>query len=77
MALAALASVLAYLAASWGVLLAVRPFVRRAASANEEWDRVQETWAWRKGIAEQMTENTWPMVRDAVQEANVGVECPA
>ncbi len=32
--------VLAYLAASWGVLLAVRPFVRRAASANEEWDRV-------------------------------------
>jgi hypothetical protein len=32
--------VLSFLALSWGVLLAVRPWVKRAAAANEEWDRV-------------------------------------
>jgi len=32
--------VLLFLAASWAVLLLVRPWVRRAASTNEEWDRV-------------------------------------
>lgn len=29
-----------FLGLSWGVLLALRPWVRRFASANEEWDRV-------------------------------------
>lgn len=32
--------VVVYLAASWGVLLAMRPWVKRVASRNEEWDRV-------------------------------------
>ena len=32
--------VLSFLALSWGVLFAVRPWVKRVARANEEWDRV-------------------------------------
>lgn len=32
--------VLAFLALSWGVLLLVRPWVRRAAASTEEWDRI-------------------------------------
>ncbi|CAN5421626.1 hypothetical protein BH10ACT7_BH10ACT7_29570 [soil metagenome] len=32
--------VLSFLVLTWGVLLVVRPWVKRAARANEEWDRV-------------------------------------
>ena len=36
---------------------------------DDAWERVQQTWAWRKGISEITTERGWDLVYEAVSEA--------
>lgn len=36
---------------------------------DEVWERVQDTWEWRKGLSEILTERGWGLVADAVTEA--------
>lgn len=35
---------------------------------DEQWQKVCESWYWRKGLNELMTERGWELVHDAVQE---------
>lgn len=36
---------------------------------DKVWEAVQQSWAWRKGIAEITTERGWDLVYEAVREA--------
>jgi hypothetical protein len=36
---------------------------------DEVWDRVQQSWYWRKGLSEILTERGWELVAEAVAEA--------
>jgi len=36
---------------------------------DEVWERVQQTWEWRKGINEMLTEHGWELVYLAVADA--------
>lgn len=34
--------------------------------SDDQWEQVCNTWEWRKGVTEMMTERGWDMVHDAV-----------
>lgn len=36
---------------------------------DEQWDKVQQSWYWRKGISQQLVETGLSIVNDAVYEA--------
>lgn len=39
------------------------------AMPDDAWERIRQTWAWRKGINEITTERGWDLVYEAVSEA--------
>jgi hypothetical protein len=38
---------------------------------EEQWEAVQQTYAWRKGVPERLTETGWDQVHMAVDEAGI------
>jgi hypothetical protein len=35
---------------------------------DQEWEAIQATWEWRKGIPDQLTLRGWPLIEEAVEE---------
>lgn len=38
---------------------------------DEEWDKVQDSWFWYKGIPDALTERGWDVLREAVDDAGI------
>lgn len=41
---------------------------------DEVWEAVRQSWYWRKGMGEILTEHGWDLVHEAVDEAVSGVK---
>jgi hypothetical protein len=44
------------------------------ALSDEEWEKVQSTWAWKKGLQELLCTQGWEVVDDALQDAGIQKE---
>jgi len=41
---------------------------------REEWDKVQNTYEWRKGLPDRLTELGWSIIEDAITAAGIKKE---